>query len=65
MNQIIKPTEQERFSIYLEKEKEKGLIDIKLYPEITSVASTEDFYAELNDMNYAFQSNRFEKIIDL
>ena len=58
-------TEQERFTKYLENEKSNGLVDIKLYPEITNVASTEDFYGELNDMNYAFESNRFEKITDL
>lgn len=57
--------EQERFITWLEAEKNKGLKDIKLYPEVTNTASTEDFYAELNDMNYAYESNRFEKITDL
>ena len=65
MTEKKKQTEQERFLTYLEIEKDKGLVDIKLYPAITSVASTEDIYAELNDMNHAIQSGRFEKITNL
>ena len=65
MSKTPKVTEQERFNLYLETEKRKGLIDIKLYPARISIASTEDFYAELNDMNYAYQTNSFEKITDL
>ena len=65
MSNTPKVTEQERFNLYLEAEKRKGLVDIKLYPERISIASTEDFYAELNDMNYAYQADSFEKITDL
>ena len=65
MTQQIFTTEQDRFQNWIESEKNKGLRDIKLYPEITNTASTEDLHAELNDMNYAFASNRFDKITDL
>lgn len=58
-------TEETTFKAWLEKETASGLIDFKLYPESTSSASTEDFYAELNDMNYAIQASRYEKITDL
>lgn len=65
MTQQTFTTEQAQFNNWLENEKNNGLVDIKLYPEITNTASTEDLYAELNDMNYAFVSKRFEKITDL
>ena len=58
-------TEKQKFEAWVEREKENGLIDIKLYPEVTKTASTEDLYAELNDMNYARENNRFEKIYDI
>ena len=58
-------SEQDRFQTWISKEAEKGLVDIKLYPVQTNMASTEDLYAELNNMNFAFESKRFDTITNL
>lgn len=58
-------SEEAVFNNWLSSQKKKGLVDLKLYPETTSTASKEAFYSELNAMNHAFASGRFEKISDL
>lgn len=55
-------SEEAKFNSWLSSEKKKGLVDIKLYPNNTSTASKESFYAELNAMNTAFQNGRYEEI---
>lgn len=58
-------SEESVFNAWLSSEKEKGLVDIKLYPNNISTASRESFYGELNAMNHAFAAGRFEEIKDL
>jgi dihydroorotase len=58
-------TEEETFKQWLEAEKEKGLADIKLYPNNPATASKEDIYAELNAMNHAIEQGRYELVKDL
>lgn len=55
-------SEEAKFNTWLSSEKEKGLVDIKLYPSNISIASRESFYAELNAMNDSFQRGRCEEI---
>lgn len=55
-------SEETKFNTWLSSEKAKGLVDIKLYPNNTSTASKESFYAELNAMSDAFQKGRCEEI---
>ena len=65
MEKQVNLTAKEKFETWIEEEKKKGLIDIKLSTEVTDDTSVEDLFAELIDMNYARESNRFEKIYDL
>jgi hypothetical protein len=58
-------SEEAVFNDWLEQEKAAGLVDIKLYPNNTSTASKEAFYSELNAMNHAVNSGRFEIVKDL
>lgn len=58
-------SEEAKFNAWLSSEKANGLVDIKLYPNNISTASRESFYGELNAMNHAFTSGRFEEIRDL
>lgn len=55
-------SEEAKFNAWLSSEKEKGLVDIKLYPNNISTASRESFYGELNAMNDAFQKGRYEEV---
>lgn len=58
-------SEQIAFLKWLDSEKEKGLIDLKIYPVSTETATKEAYYAELNDINRAIETKRFTKILDL
>ncbi len=58
-------SEETTFKTWLEQEKENGLVDLKLYPDNTSTASKESFYAELNAMNHAVEQSRFEEVKEL
>ena len=58
-------SEEAIFKNWLEEAKSEGLVDFKLYPSNTDSASKESFYAELNEMNHAYASSRFELIRDL
>lgn len=64
-NRVTVISEEAAFNSWLDDQKANGLVDLKLYPETTSTASKESFYAELNAMNHAFASGRFEEVKDL
>lgn len=64
-NRVTIASEEAVFNEWLANQKVNGLVDLKLYPESTSTASKEGFYAELNAMNHAFSAGRFEEVKDL
>jgi hypothetical protein len=54
--------EQKKIEKWLQEEKSKGLIDIKLYPINTDTTEKEHIYAELNAMNAAISDKRYLKV---
>ncbi len=58
-------TEKEKFNKWLEKEKEKGLIDIKLHPINKKNIDSEEVYADLNKMNDAYAKGNYTVITEL
>ena len=58
-------SEEVVFNEWLKSEKEKGLVDFKVYPSNTATASREAVFGELNAMNSALEKGRFERITNL
>ena len=54
--------EESTFNAYIESEKEKGLVDLKIMFANDCTASKEDIYRELNAMNKAFEQGRYTEI---
>ena len=62
MSNIKQISEKEKFLIWLEEEKAKGLVDIKFYPGETAKVNMDDFYAEANSINEAKKNGHAREI---
>lgn len=55
-------SEKSIFNEYIESEKQKGLVDLKISSSNNCTVSKEAIYGELNAMNKAFKQGRYTEV---